>query len=91
MLAGDGDFGLFFVVHFDHETRFEPGDYLFDVMDVYQIGAVGAPEGVGIQAGVEFFEGAALGSAFDFAGYYGDQPAFDGGEDQVAGIYSSMR
>jgi hypothetical protein len=80
-LTGDGDFGLFFVVHFDHETRFEPGDYFFDVMDVDQIGAVRAPEGIGIQAGVEFFEGAALGSAFYLAGYYRDQAAFDGGED----------
>ena len=46
MLAGDGDFGGFFVVHFEHEAGFEPGDYFTDVVDVDEKGAVGAPEGV---------------------------------------------
>jgi hypothetical protein len=86
LLAGDGDFGLFFVVHFDHEAGFEPGDYFFNVVDVDEIGAVGAPEGVGVESGVEFFEGAALRGAFDIAGNNGNEAAFDGGEDEVAGV-----
>jgi hypothetical protein len=55
LLAGDGDFGLFFVVHFDHETGFEPGNDFLDVVNIHKIGAVGAPEGVGVEGGVEFF------------------------------------
>ena len=87
MLAGDGDFGLFFVVHFDHEAGFEPGNDFLDVVDIDEIGAVGAPKGVGVEGGVEFFEGAALRGAFDFAGDDGDETAFDGGKDEVAGIH----
>ena len=60
MLAGDGDFGLFFVVHFEHEAGFEPGDDFLDVVDVDEIGAVRAPEGIGIESGEEFFEGAVV-------------------------------
>ncbi len=86
LLAGDGDFGLFFVVHFDHETGFEPGNHFLDVVDVDEIGAVGTPEGVGVESGVEFFESAVLRGAFDFAGDDGDEAAFDGGEDEVVGI-----
>lgn len=86
MLAGDGDFGLFFVVHFEHEAGFEPGDDFLDVMDVDEIGAVRAPEGVGIERGEEFFEGAVVGGAFGFLGSDGDEAAFDGGEDEIAGI-----
>jgi len=86
LLAGDGDFGLFFVVHFDHEAGFEPGDHFLDVVDIHEIGAVGAPEGVGVEGGVEFFEGAVLRGAFDFAGDDGDEAAFNGGEDEVVGV-----
>ena len=87
MLAGDGDFGLFFVVHFDHEAGFEPGNDFLDVAEIDEIGAVGTPEGVGVESGVEFFEGAILRGAFDFAGDDGDEAAFDGGEDEVVGIH----
>src|SRR5271165_21618 len=72
LLAGDGDFGLLFVVHFDHEAGFEPGDDLLYVVDVDEVGAVGTPEGIGVQGGVEFFEGAIVGGAFDFLRHYGD-------------------
>ena len=87
LLAGDGDFGLFFVVHFDHEAGFEPRDHFLDVVDVDEKGAVGTPEGVGIERGVEFLESAALRGAFDIAGDDGDEAAFDGGEDEVAGVH----
>jgi len=86
LLAGDGDFGLLFVVHFDHEAGFEPGNDFLDVVNIHQIGAVGTPEGVGIEGGVEFFKGAVLRGAFDFAGDDGDEAAFDGGEDEVVGV-----
>ena len=56
-------------------------------MDIHQVGAVGTPEGVGVESGVEFFEGAVLGGAFDFAGDDGDEAAFDGGEDEFIGIH----
>src|SRR5208282_3701544 len=69
-----------------HETGFEPGNHFLDVMNVDEIGAVGTPEGVGVESGVELFEGAALRGAFDFAGDDGDEAAFDGGEDEVVGI-----
>jgi len=36
---------------------------------------------------VEFFEGAVLRGAFDFAGDDGDEAAFDGGEDEVVGVH----
>ncbi|MGB2675465.1 MAG: hypothetical protein WAN12_00080 [Candidatus Acidiferrum sp.] len=87
LLAGDGDFGLLFVVHFDHEAGFEPGNDFLDVVDIHEIRAVGTPERVGVEGGVEFFEGAVLRGAFDFAGDDGDEAAFDGGEDEVAGVH----
>jgi hypothetical protein len=87
LLAGDGDFGLLFVVHLNHEAGFEPGNDFLDVMDIHQVGAVGAPEGIGVEGGVEFFEGAALRGAFDIAGNDGDEAAFDRGENEVAGIH----
>ena len=86
LLAGDGDFGLFFVVHFQHEAGFEPGNDFLDVVDVDEIGAVGAPEGIGIECGEKFFEGAVVGSAFGILGRDGDEAALDGGEDEIAGI-----
>ncbi len=86
LLAGDGDFGLFFVVHFQHEAGFEPGDDFLDVVDVDEIGAVGTPEGFGLESGEEFFQGAVVGGAFDFFGGDGDEAAFDGGEDEVFGV-----
>jgi hypothetical protein len=72
LLAGDGDFGLLFVVHFDHEAGFEPGNDFLDVMNVDEIGAVRAPKGFGFEGSVELFEGAVVGAAFDFAGSDGD-------------------
>ncbi len=86
LLAGDGDFGGLFVVHFEHEAGFEPGDDFADVVDVDEVGAVGAPEGVWVEGGVEFLEGAVVGGAFEVFRGNGDQAAFDGGEDQIFGI-----
>jgi len=86
LLAGDGDFGLFFVVHFDHEAGFEPGNDFLDVVDVDEIGAVGTPKRVGGEGFVKFFEGAVVGGAFDIAGGDRDEAAFDGGEDEVFGV-----
>jgi hypothetical protein len=44
LLAGDWDFGGFFVIHFEHEAGFEPGHDFPDVVNVDQVGAVGPPE-----------------------------------------------
>jgi hypothetical protein len=85
-LAGDRDFGLFFVVHFDHEAGFEPGNDFLDVVDVDEIGAVGAPERVGGEGFVKFLEGAVVGGAFHIASGDGDEAAFDGGEDEIFGV-----
>jgi hypothetical protein len=86
LLAGDGDLGLFFVVHFDHEAGFEPGNNLLDVVNVDEIGTVGTPERVGGERFEEFFQGAVVGGAFDIAGGDRDESAFDGGEDEIFGI-----
>jgi len=86
LLAAHGDFGVFLVVHFEHEAGFEPGNNFFDVVDVDEIGAVGAPEGVGIQRGEEFVEGAIVGGAFHVFGSDGDEAAVDGSEDEVGGV-----
>ena len=86
MLTGDGDFGLLFVVHFEHEAGFEPRNDFLDVVDVDEIGAMGTPEGIGVEGGVEFVQGAVVGGAFHVLGDDGDEPAFDGGEDEIAGI-----
>lgn len=86
LLPGDGDFGGFFVVHFEHEAGFEPGNDFADVVDVDEKGAVRAPEGVGVECGVEFLEGAVVGGAFEVFGGDGDQAAFDGSEDEVFGV-----
>ena len=47
---------------------------------------MGAPEGVGIEAGVEFFESAVVGGAFDVASDDRDEAILDGGEDEVFGV-----
>jgi hypothetical protein len=86
LLAGDGDFRLFFVVHFDHEAGFEPGNDFLDVVDVDEIGAVRAPERVGGEGFVKFFEGAVIGRAFDIASSDGDEATFDGSEDEIFGV-----
>jgi hypothetical protein len=86
LLAGHGDFGLFFVVHFEHEGGFEPGDHFFDVVDVDEIGAVRAPEGFGVEGREEFVEGAVVRRAFGVFGGDGDEAAFDGGEDEIARV-----
>jgi hypothetical protein len=86
LLAGDGDFGLFFVVHFYHEAGLEPGNDFLDVMDVDEIGAVRAPEGVGGESVVELFKGAVVGGAFDIASGDGDESTFDGSEDEIFGV-----
>jgi len=87
LLAGDGDFGGFFVVHFEHEAGFEPGDDFLDVVDVDEIGAVRAPERIGVEGGVEFLKGAVVGGAFEILGGDGDEATFDGGEDEILGVH----
>lgn len=86
LLAGNGDFGLLFVVHLEHETGLEPGHDFLDVMDIDEKGAVRAPEGLLIESGEELVEGAVVRSAFDILGDDGDQAAFNGSEDEVARI-----
>src|SRR5258708_36684029 len=55
-------------------------------MEVEEIGGVGVAEGVGVERGVEFFEGAVVGRAFEVFGGDGNEAPFDGGEDQVFGV-----
>lgn len=86
LLAGDGDFGVFLVVHLEHEAGLEPGDDFFDVVDVDEIGAMGPPERVGVERGEKLVEGAVVGGAFDIFSGDGDKAAFDGGEDEIGGI-----
>src|SRR5208283_1997629 len=86
LLAGDGDFGLLFVVHFDHETGFEPGNDFLDVVNVDKIGAVGAPERIGGKGFVKFLEGAVVGRTFNIAGGDRDEAVFDGGKDEIFGV-----
>ena len=86
MLSRDGDFGLLFVVHFEHETGFEPGNDFLDVVNVDEIGTVGTPERVGVEGFEEFFESTVVGGAFDVSGRDGDEAAFDGSEDEIAAI-----
>jgi hypothetical protein len=86
LLAGDGNFRLFFVVHFDHEGGFKPRNDFFDVMNVDQIRAVRTPKRVGGESVEEFFEGAVVGGALDFASGDGDEAAFDGSEDEIFGV-----
>ena len=56
------------------------------MVDVDEIGAVRTPEGVGVEGGVEFFESAVVGGAFEVFGGDRDEAAFDGGEDEVFGV-----
>ena len=50
------------------------------MLDVDDVGAVRAPEGLGIELVQQLFEGSAVGVAFDGRGDYADGAAFDGGE-----------
>ncbi len=56
------------------------------MVDVDEIGAVGAPERIGIEGGVEFLEGAVVGGTFEVFGGDGNETSFDGGEDQVFSV-----
>ena len=82
--AADGDLGLLAVVHAELVAGLEPGHDLADVLDVDEEGAVGAPEGLGVELVDELFEGAAVGLAFDGAGDDGDGALVDGGEADLA-------
>src|SRR5215470_20001507 len=73
LLADDGDFGLLFVVHFEHVAGLEPGHNFLDVMNVDEIRAVRAPKNVRIERGVHFFECAVIRSAVGFARANGDE------------------
>ena len=84
MVAADGDFGLFGVVHAELVAGLEPGDDFADVLDVDDEGAVGAPEGLGVELVDELFEGAAVGVAFDAGGDDADLAFVDGGEADLA-------
>ena len=87
LLARDGDFGGFFVVHFEHEAGLEPGHDFLDVVDVNQIGAVRAPERVGIESSVKLLEGAVIRGAFEFPGGNGDKTTLDGSKDEIFGVH----
>ena len=86
MLARDGDFGLLFVVHFQHEAGFEPGHDLFDVVDVDQIRAMRAPERFSRQRLQKFIESAVVRGALEILGADRDKAAFNRSEDQVFGV-----
>jgi hypothetical protein len=86
LLAADRDLGLFFVVHFQHEGRFEPGHDFLNVVDIDQIGAVRTPEGVGVEGVEEVIERAIVGGAFGVFGSDGDEAALDGRKNKIAGI-----
>src|SRR5271154_5559031 len=82
--AADRDLGLLGVVHAQLVGGLEPGHDLADVLNVDQKGAVGAPEGLGIELVGELFEGAAVGLALDGGGDDGDGALVDGGETDLA-------
>jgi hypothetical protein len=86
LLTGDRDFGLLFVVHFEHEAGLEPGHHFLDVVDVDEEGTVRAPERFLVEGAEEFLEGAIVGSAFDVFGDDRNEAAFDGSEDEIARI-----
>ncbi len=84
MGAADGDFGFLGVVHAELVAGFEPRHDFADVLDVDDEGAVGAPEGFGVELLHELFEGAAVGVAFDCIGDDADGAVVDGGEADFA-------
>ena len=87
LLAGDGNFGGFFVVHFEHEAGFKPGHDFSDVVDIDEIGAMRAPEGIGVEGGVEFFKGAVVRGTLEILRSDGDETAFDGGENEIFSVH----
>jgi hypothetical protein len=48
--AGDGDFGLLFVVHPQLVRALEPGHHFLDALGIHQIGAVDTPEEIRVEA-----------------------------------------
>src|SRR5215472_17140227 len=77
LLAGNGDLGGLFVIHLEHKAGFEPEHDFLDVVDVNQIGAVRAPERVGIESSVKLLEGAVVRGTFEFPGGNRDKTALD--------------
>ena len=77
MRAAYWNFGLFFVVHFEHVAGFEPGDHFANLVDVYEIGAMRAPKLVGVERSLQLFDGAVIGAAFEFSRDYGDEAIFE--------------
>jgi len=78
--AGDGNFGMFFVIHAELVAGFEPGNDFADVVDIDDEAAVCAPEEVWVKEFEEVFEGAAFGLAVEVLGNDADGAVFDGGE-----------
>src|SRR4029077_9016798 len=80
------NFCLLLVVHSQLIGTLEPGDDFLDAVDVHQVGAVGAPEKIGIEAVQQLFESSAIGltlNAVNSAGHDRDHAFLDGGEADV--------
>src|SRR5271156_2388349 len=87
LCARDGNFAGALVVHFQDVAGLEPGDDFLDVVDVDEVGAVGAPEAIGVEGGGKLLDGAVVGDAFEVAGENGDGAVLDGGGDHVVGVH----
>ena len=63
--AADRDFGVLLVVHAELVAGLEPRHHFFDPVDVHQVRAVHAPEQVAVEIGLQIFDGAVVGLAFE--------------------------
>ena len=82
--AADRDLGFAGIVHAELVGGLEPGHDLADVLDVDEEGAMGTPEGLGIELVGELLESSAVGLALDGGGDDGDGALVDGGEADLA-------
>src|SRR6267142_3194960 len=88
--AANGNFGVLFVVHFQHEGGIEPRHNFLDVMNIHQERAVRLPEGFGIEGIAQLFEGPVIRTAFDIASHDGNRAAVNGSPDQILAVHQEQ-
>ena len=75
----DRNLSLLLVVHFELETRFEPGDDFANAVDVDEKGTMHAPKDVRIEIRLQFLNGTVVQVSLDISRDDCDQSIVDGG------------
>src|SRR5580658_2406011 len=78
-----GNLGLLLVVHAELEAGFEPWNHFLDSVNVDEVRAMDAPEGIGIEIGLQLLNGAIVRLPFEIRGDHGNQSVVNSRVDHV--------